>query len=173
MVSMIAAIGNGRALGKNNDLLWRIPDDMKRFRALTTGHPIVMGRKTFESIGKPLPNRTSIVITRDRNWQYEGVLTASSIEEALEKANALDSDVFVLGGGQIYEQALPFTDRLCLTLIDATKDADIYFPAYEDTFTKVTFHEDREHEGLKYKWVDLERQYVIVPTACSSQRRTV
>ncbi len=158
MVSIIAAIGTGRTLGKSNDLLWRIPDDLKRFRALTTGHPIVMGRKTFESIGKPLPNRTSIVVTRDTSWQHEGVVVASSIVEALEKAKAIDSEVFIIGGGQIYEQALPFADRLQLTLIEAAKDADIYFPAYEDTFTKVTFHEDREHEGLKYKWVDLERQ---------------
>ena len=157
MVSIIAAIGTGRSLGKSNDLLWRIPDDLKRFKTLTTGHPLVMGRKTFDSIGKPLPNRTSIVVTRDTSWQHEGVVVAQSIEEALEKAKAIHPDVFVIGGGQIYEQALPFIDRLCLTLIDATKEADIYFPEYEDTFTKVTFHEDREHEGLKYKWVNLER----------------
>jgi dihydrofolate reductase len=161
MVSIIAAIGQGRALGKSNDLLWRIPDDLKRFRTLTTGHPLVMGRKTFESIisslGKPLPNRTSIVVTRDTNWQFDGVVTAGSIEEAIAKAKEIDREVFVIGGGQIYGQALPLTDRLCLTLIDAVKEADIYFPAYEDTFTKIIFHEDREHEGLKYKWVDLEK----------------
>ncbi len=158
MVSIIAAIGTGRSLGKSNDLLWRIPDDLKRFKILTTGHPLVMGRKTFESIGKPLPNRTSIVVTRDASWTHEGALVASSIEEALEKAKAIDPEVFVIGGGQIYEQALPLTDRLCLTLIEATKEADIYFPPYEEQFTKITFHEDREHEGLKYKWVDLERE---------------
>ena len=162
MVSIIAAIGTDRALGKNNDLLWRIPDDLKRFKNLTTGHPIVMGRKTFDSIisnlGKPLPNRTSIVVTRDTNWRHEGALVAGSIEEALAKAKAIDPEVFVIGGGQIYEQALPFADRLCLTLIEAAKDADTFFPAYEDTFTKITFQEDREHEGLKYKWVDLERE---------------
>lgn len=157
MVSMIAAIGTGRTLGKSNDLLWRIPEDMKRFKSLTTGHTIVMGRKTFDSIGKPLPNRTNIVVTRDTAWQHEGVVVAGSIDEALAKAKETGGEVFVIGGGQIYEQALPFTDRLCLTLIDATKDADIFFPAYEDTFTKVMYHEDREHEGLKYKWVDLVR----------------
>ncbi len=162
MVSIIAAIGIGRTLGKSNDLLWRIPDDLKRFRTLTTGHPIVMGRKTFDSIisslGKPLPNRTSVVVTRDTSWQHDGVLTAGSIEEAIEKAKALDNEVFVIGGGQIYEQALPFADRLYLTIIDATKDADIYFPAYEDTFTKIISQEAREHEGLKYRWVELERE---------------
>jgi len=158
MVSMIAAIGEGRTLGKNNDLLWRIPDDLKRFRTLTTGHVVVMGRKTYESIGKPLPNRINIVVTRDPSWQADSIVVASSIEEAIAKAKEIDSEVFIIGGGQIYEQALPLTDRLCLTLIDATKDADIYFPAYEDQFTKITFHEDREFEGLKYKWVDLMRQ---------------
>ena len=168
MVSMIAAIGQGRALGKNNDLLWRIPDDLKRFKALTTGHVLIMGRKTFNSIvsslGKPLPNRTSIVVTRNPDLarvplasETAGVIITSSIEEALEKAKAIDPEVFVIGGGQIYEQALPFANKLHLTLIDDTKEADIYFPAYESVFTKVTFHEDREHEGLKYKWVDLER----------------
>jgi dihydrofolate reductase len=158
MVRMIAAIGIGRTLGKSNDLLWRIPDDLKRFKTLTSGHPVVMGRKTFESIGnKPLPNRTNIVITHDTSWTADGVVVASSVEEALEKAKAIDPEVFVMGGGQIYEQALPFADVLHVTLIEAEKDADIYFPAYEDTFTKVMFHEDREHEGLKYKWVDLMR----------------
>jgi len=157
MVSIIAAIGTGRSLGKGNDLLWRIPDDLKRFRALTTGHPIIMGRKTFESIGKPLPNRTSIVVTRNTSWQHEGAVAACSIEEAIAKAKELSSEVFVIGGGQIYSLALPLTDRLCLTLIEAQKDADIYFPAYENLFTKIIYHEDREHEGLKYKWVDLER----------------
>lgn len=164
MVSIIAAIGQGRALGKSNDLLWRIPDDLKRFRTLTTGHPIVMGRKTFESIGKPLPNRTSIVITRDPssisrfNLDDSRLITAGSLEEALEKAKAIDPEVFVIGGGQIFEQALPFTDRLYMTIIDDAKEADIYFPEYESAFTKVTFHEIREHEGLKYKWVDLEKE---------------
>jgi dihydrofolate reductase len=166
MVSIIAAIGTGRTLGKNNDLLWRIPDDLKRFKALTTGHPIIMGRKTFDSIisslGKPLPNRTSIVVTRNpadlaRVTLASDIIVCSSLEEAIAKAKELDSEVFVIGGGQIYEQALPFADRLCLTLIDDTKEADTYFPAYEDTFTKVTFQEDREYEGLKYKWLDLER----------------
>ena len=168
MVSIIAAIGTGRTLGKNNDLLWRIPDDLKRFRTLTTGHPIVMGRKTFDSIiaslGKPLPNRTSIVVTRDNTFASRfdlaagNLIIAGSIEEAIEKAKGLNTEVFVIGGGQIYGQALSLADRLCLTLIDAEKDADIYFPAFEDQFTKVTYHEDREHEGLKYKWVDLERE---------------
>jgi dihydrofolate reductase len=164
MVSIIAAIGQGRALGKNNELLWRIPDDLKRFKALTTGHPLIMGRKTFESLGKPLPNRTNIVImyaTEDwRNnprYDFENVVVAHSLEEAIEKAKTLDEEIFIGGGAMIYTQALPLADRLYLTLIDDKKDADVYFPAYETIFTKKIKEENREFNGLKYQWVDLER----------------
>ena len=165
MVSIIAAIGQGRALGKNNELLWRIPDDLKRFKALTTGHPIIMGRKTFESLGKPLPNRTNIVIMyATENWRdnprynFENVSVAHSLEEAIEKAKTLDEEIFIGGGAMIYTQALPLVDRLYLTLIDDKKDADVYFPAYETIFTKKIKEESREFNGLKYKWVDLERE---------------
>ncbi|HUD02738.1 MAG TPA: dihydrofolate reductase [Candidatus Paceibacterota bacterium] len=165
MVSIIAAIGQGRALGKNNELLWRIPDDLKRFKALTTGHPVIMGRKTFESLGKPLPNRTNIVImyaTENRanhpEYDFENVMIANSLEEAIEKANVLDEEIFIGGGAMIYTQALPLADRLYLTLIDDKKDADVYFPAYETIFTKKIKEEDREYNGLKYQWIDLERE---------------
>lgn len=157
MISAIAAIGTNRVLGKNNELLWRIPDDLKRFKNLTTGHVIIMGRKTFDSIGKPLPNRTNIVITRDAAWQHEGVVAASSIEAALAQAKKIDSEIFIIGGAQIYAQALPHIERLYLTLIDDEKDGDTYFPTYETIFTKVIKEESHEHEGLKYKWVDLEK----------------
>lgn len=158
MISAIAAIGTNRVLGKNNELLWRIPDDLKRFKTLTTGHPIIMGRKTFESIGRILPNRTNIVVTRDAAWSYQGATAVNSIEEALAFAKGLNTgEVFIIGGAQMYEQALPFVSRLYLTLIDDTKEGDAYFPEYEKEFTKMIAHEDREHEGLKYKWVDLER----------------
>ncbi|MDE1925276.1 MAG: dihydrofolate reductase [Patescibacteria group bacterium] len=158
MICAIAALGQNRVIGKDNELLWRIPDDFKRFKALTTGHPIVMGRKTFESLGKPLPNRTNIVITRDTSWSAEGIVVMHSIEEAVEKAKEIDKDkVFIIGGAQIYEQALPFVDRLYVTLIDEEKEGDAYFPAYESLFTKMIFHEHRDFEGLKYQWVDLEK----------------
>ncbi|MBL8158491.1 dihydrofolate reductase [bacterium] len=162
-VSAIAAIGRNRVLGKDNQLLWHIPDDLKRFKEITSGHPIIMGRKTFESIlaslGKPLPGRTNIVVTRDASWQHEGVLTAASIEDAIMKAAKAPGadEVFIGGGGEIYRQALPFTDRLYLTLIEDDKEGDSFFPEYENEFTKVVSDETREHEGLKYRWVDLER----------------
>lgn len=161
-------MGKNRVIGRKNGLLWPIPDDLKRFKALTVGHPVIMGRKTFESIlsmrQKPLPGRTSIVVTRDPVWGYEGVdadsvLAARSLGEALEKARAAPGgdEVFVGGGAQIYEQALPFADRLYLTLVDAEEEGDAYFPAYEGLFTKKLSAESREYNGLKYKWVTLEK----------------
>lgn len=163
IVSAIAAIGRNRELGKGNDLLWRIPEDLKRVRTLTMGHPLVMGRKTFDSIltatGKPLLGRTSIVITRDANWQHEGAVVVHSIQDGIEagKLSIGGEEIFVFGGAQIYEQALPLTDKLYITIIDDEKDADSFFPTYENEFTKKVFEEEHEWEGLKYLWVDLER----------------
>lgn len=162
VVSAIAAIGKGRVLGKENKLLWHIPEDLKRFKEITRGHPVIMGRKTFESIvgytGRPLPERTNIVVTRDENWHYEGVIAARSIEEAIEQGKRKDSEkIFIIGGAQIYAAALPFTDKLYLTLIDAEAEGDSFFPSYEHDFTKVVFEEAHESNGLRYRWVDLER----------------
>ena len=117
-ISMIAAIGKNRELGKGNDLLWKIPDDLKRFRSTTKGHPCVMGRKTFESIvailGKPLPNRTNIVITRDKKWAAEGVIAVNSIEDAIQiaKRKPGGEEVFIIGGGEIYSLAISFAVML-------------------------------------------------------------
>lgn len=169
MISTVVAIGYGgkhnRVIGKDNKLLWRIPDDLKRFRELTTGHPVVMGRKTFESIvgyrGGPLPNRPTIVITRDKEWKYDhpDVTVVNSLEEGIVKAREMnDEEIFIGGGAQIYEQALPMMDKLYLTLIEDDKEGDSYFPPYEHLFTKKTFEESREYNGLKYRWVNLERE---------------
>ncbi|RJR13387.1 dihydrofolate reductase [Candidatus Parcubacteria bacterium] len=161
-ICAVVAIGKNRELGKNGKLLWHIPDDLKRFKALTMGHPVIMGRKTFESIVSyikgPLPGRTNIVITRDPSWKYEGVTVARSLEEAVEVAKALDNEEIHIGGGaDIYTQALPFIDKLYVTLIDAEGEADIFFPPYEHLFTKKTFEEEHEWNGIKYRFVDLER----------------
>ncbi len=147
-VSIIAAIGRNREIGKGNQLLWHISDDLKRFKQITLGHPVLMGRKTFESIlsvlGKPLPGRQNVVITRDPSWKYEGVIVARSIEEALERAGALDQDeIFIGGGGEIWKQSLPYVDKLYLTLIEDEREGDVFFPEYEHTFTKKTFEEKR------------------------------
>ncbi len=177
-VSVVVAMGVGRhhnhVIGKDNQLLWHIPEDLKRFKTLTLGHPVIMGRKTFESIvstlGKPLPGRTNIVVTRDPavlsrfNLDINNVLITSSFEEALERAKELDhEEVHIGGGAQIYEQALPHVDKLYLTLIDDDPPAGgsgdfVYFPPYERLFTKKVFEEKHEWQGLKYAWVDLERE---------------
>lgn len=159
-VSAIIAIGKRtRAIGKNNDLIWKIPDDLKRFKTITSGHPIIMGRKTFESIGRPLPNRTNIIITRNPNLDVgrPSVVVVTDIKSALDKAHELDQEeIFIIGGGEIYKQALPFTDRLYLTLVDSDAQGDVFFPAY-DEFTKVLEHEVREWNGLAYEWITLEK----------------
>lgn len=168
IVAAVVAIGKNRELGKEGKLLWHIPDDLKRFKHLTLGHPIIMGRKTFESIvgytGGPLPERTNIVITRHPEQMIENVSQSSdvvvvgSLEEGIEKAKQLDAEEIHIGGGaEIYKQALPFITKLYLTLIDDSKEADTFFPDYEKEFTKKVFEEQHEWNGLKYRWVDLER----------------
>lgn len=155
---MIAAIGaTTRSLGRNNELLWRIPDDLKRFKALTRGHVVVMGRKTYESIGRPLPDRTNIVVTRDTAKEIPGCIVVDSIEKALEVARQHEhEEIFIIGGAQIYSQALPIADKLYLTLVESDEQGDVFFPPYPD-FTKVTFKESHSWNGLDYTWVDLER----------------
>ena len=156
-VSAIAAIGKSRELGKGNNLLWRIPNDLARFKRITMGHPVIMGRKTFESIGRPLADRENIIITRSENFTAQGCIITHSIKDAITKAKELDDrEVFVIGGGEIYKQALPHIQKLYLTLIDDVKEGDVFFPDYSE-FTKETFREEHEYEGLKYAWVDLER----------------
>lgn len=162
-VSIVAAIGKNREIGNNNLLLWHIPDDLKRFRTLTLGHPVIMGRKTFESIlatlGKPLPGRTNIIVTRDPSWSHEGVITAHSLEDAIGTASLQPGaeEIFIEGGANIWEQSLQHADKLYLTLIDDSKEGDAFFPPYEHLFTKKVFEEKREWNGLTYTWADLER----------------
>lgn len=158
-ISIIAAVGRNRELGKNNKLLWHIPEDMKRFKELTSGHAVIMGRKTFESIGRPLPHRTNIIVTRDPNFNAKGCIIAHSLDEALRLAplaQGNNEEVFVIGGGQIYEQALPFTHKLYLTVVDAETDADTFFPNYSD-FKKIIHQEKKSTEGLTYTFLELEK----------------
>lgn len=155
-ISIIAAIGESRELGRGNDLIWRISPDLKRVKELTMGHPIIMGRKTYESIGRPLPGRTNIVVTRTPT-PIDGCVVVDSLPKALEAAHGIDTEeIFIFGGASLYEQALPLTDRLYLTLIHASApDADVFFPDYS-AFTKEISREDfLEHEP-PYSWVTLE-----------------
>src|SRR3989344_2291314 len=162
IVAAVVAIGRNRELGKEGKLLWRIPEDIQRFRDLTRGHALILGRKTFDSIlsyrGTPLPDRTNIVITRDTDWKSEGVTVVHSLAEAMEKAREIEKEEIHIGGGaEKYKKALPQIDKLYLTLIDAEGEADTFFPPYEDQFTKIVSQEDHEWNGIKYKYVDLER----------------
>lgn len=163
-VVIVAGIGEKtRAVGKENRLLFHVPDDLKRFKELTIGKPIIMGRKTFESIlgilGKPLPGRTNIIVTRDESYQYEGVKTAHSLEEAFElAASEQPEEIHIGGGAEIWKQALPYVDKLYLTMFKDDREGDSYFPEYENEFEEVARHGIREHEGLQYEWVDLERK---------------
>ena len=124
---IIAAAAQNNALGKNNDLVWHLPDDFKRFKALTSGHHIIMGRKTFESFPKPLPNRTHIVITRQKEYAPEGCIVVDSMEKALAIAPK-NEDVFIIGGGEIYNLGLAFAHKIELTRVFDTFDADVFFP---------------------------------------------
>ncbi len=127
-ISIIVAIASNNAIGKNNDLLWHIPDDLKRFKKLTSGHKIIMGKKTYYSLPlRPLPNRTSIVITDNKQDNIDGCIMAYSIEEAIEKMD-YDKENFIIGGGSVYTQFLPYADKLYLTLVHKDFDADVFFP---------------------------------------------
>jgi len=127
MIIMIAAAAENNALGKNNELVWHLPNDFKRFKSLTTGHHIIMGRKTFESFPKPLPDRVHVVISRQENYKPEGCIVVDSIEKAIAICPE-DDDSYVIGGGEIYNLALPFTDIIELTKVHHTFEADAFFP---------------------------------------------
>lgn len=126
-ITLIAAIANDNALGKDNDLIWHLPADLKRFKATTSGHHIIMGRNTYESIGKPLPNRTSVIITRNPDYKVEGCLIANSLDEALKIAKN-DASPFIIGGAQIYKEAIHYADKLDITEVHHSFEADVYFP---------------------------------------------
>lgn len=159
MISAIAAIGKNKELGGGNKLLWNIPGELKRFKEITMGHPIIMGRKTYDSIGRILPGRTNIIITRDSGYKLDGAVIVSSVEEALELAKKSEGGehVFIIGGGQIFKESLPKTDRLYLTLVHKTfPDADTFFPEYSE-FTKVIEETDMKGEEFDYTFKTLEK----------------
>ena len=141
-ISLIAAIGRNRELGKDGELLWRLPDDMRRFKELTIGHPVIMGRKTWESLPekfRPLPERTNIVVTRWAGYAANATVADSLSGAFLAAAGAPGADeTFIIGGGELYAAALPYATRLYLTLVDAEAEADTFFPPYESDFKIVS-----------------------------------
>ena len=149
MIIMIAAAAENNALGKNNELVWHLPNDFKRFKSLTTNHHIIMGRKTFESFPKLLPNRTHVVITRQKDYNPEGCIVVDSIEKAIE-ITPKNEEVFIIGGGEIYNLALPFADKLDLTRVHENFEADAFFPEFDLKNWELTFEEyhpkDEKHK---------------------------
>lgn len=164
MISIIAAIDEKRGLGKDNDLLFKIPEDMRRLREITTGHPLVMGRKTFESLGRLLPKRTHIVLTRDtekiKEIPYDPDAIVVNLEDGIDvaKTSPGSEEIFIFGGGEVFKQAIEkgLVDRLYLTIAEGDYGADIFFPEYPE-FTRVVSEEKREGDGYKYKFLTLER----------------
>lgn len=160
-LTMIVAAGENNEIGKNNDLIWHLRDDLKRFKSLTSGHHIIMGRKTFESFPKPLPNRTHVVISRQKDYQVpEGVLVVNSIEDAIDAARS-DTQPFIIGGGEIYKQAMPFASKIELTRVHSTFSADTFFPEinmaeWKETASKV--HDNDEQHNHAFSFMTYERQ---------------
>ena len=140
-LSLIAAMAHHRVIGKNNQLPWHLPADLRHFKTITTGKPIIMGRKTFEAIGKPLPHRLNVVLTTDQSWSAAGVRVAYNWEQALEACDSA-SEVMVIGGAQLYKQTLPIATHLYLTFIDAEIEGDAYFPEWNPS-----------------EWIEIDRKF--------------
>ena len=165
MLTIIAAVAKNNALGKNNDLIWSLPSDLKRFKKVTSGHHIIMGRKTFESLGKPLPNRTTIIISRNKSYLAEGCIVVASLEEAIIHARE-DENPYILGGGEIYKQALEFADYLDLTLVHhAFEDADTFFPEIDYSrwieIERLDFKADEKH-AYDYSFVKYKKKWAFM-----------
>lgn len=171
MISIIVAMDEKRGIGKDNKLLWHIPEDLQRFKKLTSGHPIIMGRKTYESIGRVLPNRTNIIVTRDQSYNIPGAIICHSLNEAIQKSEGIlkpasqrgeraqddtKKEIFIIGGGQIFQQALPLASKLYLTIVEGNFDADTFFPDYSE-FNKIVKREKKQNEHYKYSFLVLER----------------
>jgi len=158
LVSIIAAIDKNRGLGRDGKMLINLVPDLAYFKDITSGHVIVMGRGTFESIGKPLPNRINVVLTQDKNFVADGCTVLYSIEEAIDFAKGTDEEeIFFIGGASIYAQSIKYADKLYLTLMDKTWPADTFFPEYDQFKNIVSQSEEQEHEGLKFKYIELTK----------------
>ena len=159
-LTLIAAAGEHNGIGKNNQLIWHLSDDLKRFKSLTKNHCMIMGRKTFESFDKPLPNRTHIVITRQKNYEVpEGVIVVDNLDDALDFAKN-DNQPFIIGGGEIYKLAMPYADKIELTRVHASFDADTFFPKIDPALwkeTQNTFHDKDDKHSYAFSFITYSR----------------
>jgi dihydrofolate reductase len=161
-LSIIVAVSENGVIGLNNQLIWRLPDDLKRFKKLTLGHPMIMGRKTFESIGKPLPGRQSIIITRDKNFSFEGIIVVHSLEDAISVAKGTGTDeAFFIGGGEIYQLVQPLCDKLYITEVHTITNGDTFFKIENPELWKESeriSHDVDEKHALAFDFVDFEKK---------------
>ena len=161
MITIVVAMGLDNGIGADNQLLWHLPKDLKHFKEMTTDHPIIMGRKTYESIGKALPNRTNIVVSRKKDWFEEGILIVGSVKEAVKFAKKIDEQVFIIGGGNIYEQTLDLTDKLEVTLVQTNLKADTFFPKIDPKIwhkTEEVCHEKDDKNEFDFCFQTYERK---------------
>ena len=157
---MVAAAAENNELGKENDLVWHLPDDFKRFKKITSGHNIIMGRKTFESFPNLLPNRTHVIITRKKDYQPEGTIVVNSLEDALESTGN-DEEVFIIGGGEIYKLAIEKADKIELTRVHGTFEADTFFPNIHPEEWQITaeeFHPKDDKHKYSFTYITYERR---------------
>ena len=140
MISIIVAASENNAIGKSNAMLWHLPEDLKFFKNTTWGMPVIMGRKTFEAVGKPLPGRTNIIVTSNKDWSAENTITTTNIDDAIKVANDTNSkEIFITGGGEIYRQTLPIADKVYLTRVHTTIDGDAFFPEMDLNTWEIDF----------------------------------
>tara|TARA_R110002051_G_scaffold217302_3_gene281304 strand:+ start:4957 stop:5460 length:504 start_codon:yes stop_codon:yes gene_type:complete len=161
-IILIAAAAENNALGKNNELLWHLPDDFKRFKTLTTAHPMIMGRKTFESFPKPLPNRVHIIITRDKEYKvnFDNCYVVHTLEDALKLSNTDTNKVYIIGGGEIYALALKTATKIELTRVHERFDADAFFPEFDKAnwnLVKEEYHPKDEKHKYDFTYLTYER----------------
>jgi dihydrofolate reductase len=157
IISLIACIGKNRELGYKNDLIWKIPEDLAYFKKTTQGHVVIMGQRTFESIGRPLPNRVNIVLSDEKKFKSKSVLVARSMDEAIDIARQKEkAEVFFIGGAYVYSQAIKFADKLYLTQVHESSKADVFFPDYSD-FKQVEKVGQGEYKGIRYEYLILTK----------------
>ncbi|WP_138417069.1 dihydrofolate reductase [Aquibacillus sediminis] len=162
MLSLLFAMDRNRVIGSNNDLPWRLPNDLKFFKQVTTGNTIIMGRKTFDSINRPLPNRENVILTRDKSYQQEGCQVIHSIDTIINWNNENpEKEYFIIGGAELFKQTLPFADRMYMTYIDETFEGDTYFPSFDEN----NWQEVKREKGIKneknqydYYFIQLDRK---------------